>query len=118
MCPPEVRDRTAIVGGSYIDAAYADAYSRQLGLPPAYSLNRSYGYFAPPPEQLVDALYVGPDPAELRDAFTGVRRVATIPGDAVTGLAGEDTGTAVWSLTGRTRPWSELWSQRRHLDVS
>lgn len=116
--PAPERDRTAIVGGSYLYAAYVDASSRDLDLPRAYSLNRSYGYFAPPPEELHDALYVGPDPAELRDAFTGVRRVATIPGDGVTGLAGEDTGTAVWLLTDRTRPWSELWSQRRHLDVS
>lgn len=116
--PAPERERTAIVGGSYIYAAYVDVYSRRFGLPQAYSLNRSYGYFAPPPEGQDAVLYVGNDPTALRGAFTGAREVARISGEGVAGLAGEDTGTAVWSLTGRTEPWSVLWPRLRHLDVS
>jgi Dolichyl-phosphate-mannose-protein mannosyltransferase len=116
--PGPLRDRTAIVGGSYIYAAYVDAYSGRLGLPQAYSVNRSYGYFTPPPEDLDAALYVGSDPAELRGSFAAARPVARIGGEGATGLAGEDVGTPVWLLTGRQEPWSRIWLRDRHLDVS
>ena len=46
--PDEQRGHTAIIGQSYIVAAYLDGYSDRYRLPEAYSLSRSYGYFAPP----------------------------------------------------------------------
>ncbi len=60
--PPEQQDRTAIMGQSYILAAYLDGYSAQYRLPAAYSGNRSYGYFPPPPESDDAVLYVGSTP--------------------------------------------------------
>ncbi|WP_433799164.1 glycosyltransferase family 39 protein [Actinomycetospora sp. CA-084318] len=116
--PAPVRDRTAIVGGSYIYAAYVDAYSARLGTPQAFSLNRSYGYFSPPPEDLDAALYVGPDPAALRGSFAQVRPVASIDGQGAVGLTGEDVGTPVWLLTGRQEPWAAIWDRERSLVVS
>ncbi|MCD2189722.1 ArnT family glycosyltransferase [Actinomycetospora soli] len=116
--PAPERDRTAIVGGSYIYAAYVDAAPRALGLPPAASLNRSYGYFTPPSDDLDAALYVGPDPGVLRGSFAQVRRVGEISGDGARGLGGEDLDTPVWLLTGRQEPWAAIWERERTLVVS
>ncbi len=116
--PAPLRGRTAIVGGSYIYAAYVDAYSTRLDTPQAFSLNRSYGYFPPPSEDLDAALYVGPDPAALRRSFAEVRQVASIDGQGATGLSGEDVGTPVWLLTGRQEPWVAIWERERGLVVS
>jgi hypothetical protein len=55
--PGEQRRRTAIVGESYIVAAYVDGYSERYRLPEAYSLNRSYGYFAPPQAEIADDIH-------------------------------------------------------------
>jgi hypothetical protein len=48
--PTERRERTVVFGESYIVAAYLDGYSKRYRLPEAYSTNRSYGYFPPPPQ--------------------------------------------------------------------
>ena len=104
--PAEQQQRTAIIGGSYINAAYVDGYSTQLGLPEAHSTNRSYGYFDPPPPDADSALYVGRDPAGLRPYFTGIRPVHR-----------QDGPSDVWLLTGRTAPWEQIWAERRALDV-
>lgn len=75
--PLDQRERTAIVGESFIVAAYVDGYSDRYRLPEAYSLSRSYGYFAPPPAERDTVLYVGRDPhppaALLRHVAEGGR---------------------------------------------
>ncbi|WP_006243561.1 ArnT family glycosyltransferase [Mycolicibacterium tusciae] len=105
--PDAQRDRTVVIGQSYIVAAYIDGYSVDYSLPKAFSLNRSYGYFPPPPADSDDALYVGSDLDDIRPYFTDVRRLGDI---------GEDMG--VYLLTGRQRPWDQIWSQARSLTVS
>ncbi|MDN5915531.1 MAG: glycosyltransferase family 39 protein [Pseudonocardia sp.] len=104
--PPEQRDRTAVFGRSYIYAAYLDQYGAQSGLPAAYSPNRSYGYFPPPPENVDSVLSIGSDGDDLRPFFTDVRKVGDV---------GTDAGT--WLATGRTGPWSEIWPRMRTLSV-
>jgi 4-amino-4-deoxy-L-arabinose transferase-like glycosyltransferase len=104
--PPEEQPRTAVIGGSYIVAAYLDGYAPDEGLPPANSLNRGYGYFRPPPESQDAALYIGGDPVGLRPYFTDVRRVAEGGPDA-----------SAWLLTGRTASWTDIWTRLRHLTV-
>jgi 4-amino-4-deoxy-L-arabinose transferase-like glycosyltransferase len=104
--PPEMREHAAIMGGSYIIAAYLDGYSLQYGLPQAYSGNRGYGWFPPPPEDDATVLFVGGEPGALRPYFTDVRMVAD---------GGEDA--SVWVCTGRQLPWSELWPRLRTLSV-
>lgn len=47
--PPDQRARTAIMGQSYVVAAYLDGYSTQYGLPQAHSGNRGYGWSRPRP---------------------------------------------------------------------
>lgn len=115
--PPAQRARTALVGGSYVYAAYLDAAPPRLALPPAYSPNRSYGWFDPPPAGLDAALFVG-DPAVLRPFFDDVRAVAVVDPGGAPGIAGEDTRTRVWLLTGQRAPWTAIWASTRSLDVS
>lgn len=104
--PPDRRDRTAVLGQSYIYAAFVDEYGGRYGLPPAYSGNRSYGYFTPPPEEQDCVLFLGSSGDELVPYFTDVRRVGDL---------GDDAG--VWLATGRTGPWSQIWPRMRTLAV-
>lgn len=104
--PTDVREHTAIVGESYIVAAYIDGYADRYGLPAAYSLTRSYGYFPPPDDAQDSVMFVGSSPERLEPYFTETRRL------------GEETGDIdTWLLTGRTAPWTELWSRLRTLRV-
>lgn len=105
--PPDQRDRTALVGESYIIAAYIDRYSDRYHLPLAYSTNRSYGYFPPPPNSDDRVLYIGREPTELSRYFSEVRTVGDI---------GDDIHA--YLLTGQRQPWDEIWPQLRTLTVS
>jgi 4-amino-4-deoxy-L-arabinose transferase-like glycosyltransferase len=105
--PPDQQPRTVVMGQSYILAAYLDGYSTAYGLPPAYSSNRSYGYFPPPPDGVDAVLYVGSGPDEVAPYFADVREVADGGADA-----------SVWLCTGRREPWASFWPQLRHLTVS
>ena len=102
--PADLRERTAVVGHSYVVAAHLDAHSGEAALPPAHSLDRGYGCFRPPGEESTAALFVGGDPGALRAAFTDTVRVGS--GDVET-----------WLLTGRTEPWTEVWPRLRSLSV-
>ncbi|MFP5072305.1 glycosyltransferase family 39 protein [Pseudonocardia nantongensis] len=103
---PEQQRRTAVFGQSYIYAAYVDGYRERHGLPPAYSGNRSYGYFPPPSDDIDAVLFLGSDPEGLRPHFTDLRRVGDV---------GEDAG--LWLATGRNGSWSAVWPQLRTLSV-
>jgi 4-amino-4-deoxy-L-arabinose transferase-like glycosyltransferase len=105
--PSGQQDRTAVVGESYIVAAYLDGYSDRYHLPEAYSLSRSYGYFAPPPPELDTMLYVGRDPGALRPYFDTSREVADISDDM-----------RAYVLTGPRQSWETVWSRERTLTVS
>lgn len=104
--PSEERQRTAVLGESYIVAAYLDGLGAVYQLPGVHSTNRSYGYFPPPPEDHDAVLYVGSGPDELRPHFRSVRKVGDIT---------EDLG--VWLLTGRIESWRSLWPRLRTLTV-
>ncbi|MGV0795258.1 glycosyltransferase family 39 protein [Mycolicibacterium sp. XJ1819] len=105
--PVYQRDRTAVIGQSYIVAAYIDGYAEHYDLPKAYSTNRSYGYFHPPPADRDTALFIGGDPGDLRPYFTEVRTV---------GEVGDDMHA--YLMTGRQQPWDWIWAQTRSLTVS
>jgi hypothetical protein len=105
--PSDQRDRTVLMGESYIIAAYIDRYSDRYQLPRAYSTNRSYGYFPPPPADHDCVLYTGRDPAALRSHFAHVRMVGDI-GD----------GMRAYLLTGQRQSWQEIWPRLRTLTVS
>jgi hypothetical protein len=105
--PGGQRARTAIVGESYIVAAYVDGYSDRYRLPEAYSLSRSYGYFTPPPDDADAALFVGRDPGTLRRYFDTSRQIADI---------GDDM--RAYLLIGQRQSWAAIWVQERTLMVS
>jgi hypothetical protein len=105
--PPDQRDRTVLVGESYVVAAYIDRYSDRYQLPHAYSLNRSYGYFPPPPADHDTLLYIGRDPGALRPYFADVRTVGDI---------GDDM--RAYLLTGQRQSWASVWPRLRTLTVS
>ncbi len=105
--PQGRRDRTVVFGDSYIIAAYLDGYSGRYQLPHAYSANRSYGYFPPPPPDHDAVLYVGRDPDELRPYFKDVRTVGDV-GDEM----------HAYLLTGQRQPWDAIWPRLRTLTVS
>jgi 4-amino-4-deoxy-L-arabinose transferase-like glycosyltransferase len=108
--PAEQQDDTVLMGQSYIVAAYLDGYSTQLGLPQAYSGNRGYGWFPPPPEDKDAVLFVGSDPAKIRPYFAEVRPLAE---------GGSDPReTSQWLCTGRSERWDALWPRLRNLSVS
>lgn len=105
--PSTQRDRTVVFGESYVVAAYLDGYSRRYQWPEAYSANRSYGYFPPPPADHDAVLYIGRDPGALRPYFADVRTVGDI---------GEDMHA--YLLTGQRQSWDEIWPRLRTLTVS
>ncbi|WP_214402249.1 glycosyltransferase family 39 protein [Pseudonocardia lacus] len=104
--PAQEQERTAVVTSSYIWAAYIDTADPELGLPRAYSGNRSYGYLDPPADDRTTVLYVGDLPAELAAMTTGMRRVG--------GTA--EVPVHLGRVTGRT--WSQAWPQLRTLPVT
>ncbi len=105
--PQGQRERTVVIGQSYIIAAYLEGYATRYHLPQAYSTNRSYGYFPPPPSGRDSVLYVGADAEELRPYFTEVRKVDDV---------NDDMG--VYLLTGQRQSWDRLWPRLRTSTVS
>lgn len=105
--PQAQRDRTVLFGESYIVAAYLDGYSKRYQLPEAYSANRSYGYFPPPPADRDTVLYIGRDPGALRASFADIRRVGDV---------GEDMHA--YLLAGQRQSWDQMWPRLRTLTVS
>jgi hypothetical protein len=105
--PASQRDRTVVFGESYIVAAFVDGYAHRYDLPEAYSANRSYGYFAPPPADHDVVLYVGSDADELQPYFTDALVVTDI---------GDDMHA--YLLTGQRQSWESMWPKIRTLTVS
>ncbi len=103
--PQRDRRSTIIMGESYIIAAYIDVYAPEL--PSAYSTNRSYGYFPPPPDSARSVLYVGTTPDELRAYFGLCRR-----------LTGGDGYETQWLCTDRHESWQAIWPRLRHLTMT
>jgi 4-amino-4-deoxy-L-arabinose transferase-like glycosyltransferase len=105
--PEQQRDRTAVVGESYIVAAYLEGYSERYGLPEAFSTTRSYGYFDPPRDDQDEMLFVGSDPTRWRPYFGHFAEVGVVSGDL-----------KAWLLTERREPWDVLWARLRTLSVA
>ena len=105
--PAEQRDRTAVVGESYIVAAYLDGHSTAYGLPRAYSTTRSYGFFPPPPDGTDRVLFVGSDPAKWRPYFETTTQVGEVSGEM-----------KAWLLSDRRAGWGEIWPALQTLRVT
>ncbi|MGV0645355.1 glycosyltransferase family 39 protein [Mycolicibacterium sp. XJ2546] len=104
--PEQQRQRTVVMGQSYIVAAYIDGYSTRYDLPQAHSANRSYGYFPPPPAEYDTVLYVGSDDEDIASHFAQSRPIAEV---------GDDM--QAYLLTGQRQSWEQIWPQMRSLTV-
>lgn len=114
--PAAQRERTVLMGDTYMYSAYLDTASPEWGLPTAAGYHVSYGYFPPPSEERDTVLFVGVGAHvnKLRPYFTEVRPVAQmIPGPEARGRVGGDRPTTVWLLTGKHIPWTEIWPALR-----
>lgn len=100
--PAEMRSHTAILSGTYIQAATLDVTGAKAGLPKTYSPHRGYGYFDPPGEEHDHVLYVGSELGDLPRYFARVEQVRS--GDR-----------PVWLLTGRHERWEVIWPRLRQL---
>ncbi|RJQ76752.1 glycosyl transferase, family 39 [Pseudonocardiaceae bacterium YIM PH 21723] len=108
--PPEVRQDTAIIGGSYWMASALDVYGEAHGLPRPYSPSRGYWYFGVPPESAKNVLYIGDVKPGLRSAFT----TATDRGELGVNPSVFEHDH-IWLYQNRTESWSELWPQLKTL---
>ncbi|MCX2729241.1 glycosyltransferase family 39 protein [Saccharopolyspora sp. NFXS83] len=117
--PAEQRARTALVATPYVYATYLDAAPPELGLPPAASTNRAYGWFPPPPEHQDRVLFVG-DLGRLRPWFAEARPVAVVEAPTPLGTYGGlvPERTTIWQLTGRTAAWPVIWEDLRDLTLT
>jgi hypothetical protein len=95
------------MGESYVLAAYIDDLSGKYDLPNAYSSNRSYGYFPPPPPDKDAMLYIGTNPDRIRPNFRDAIKVGEVQGDI-----------NAWLLTGRLEPWDTIYPRLRTLTVT
>ncbi|MFC7343009.1 glycosyltransferase family 39 protein [Saccharopolyspora griseoalba] len=100
--PPAQRERTAVLGESYILAAMVEVGQDAHELPAVHSPHRGYGYFPRPGEDVDNVVFVGRDPAAVRGYFDEAEQVSR--GDA-----------SVWVLTGRHESWATIWPRIRHL---
>jgi 4-amino-4-deoxy-L-arabinose transferase-like glycosyltransferase len=105
--PEPLRAHTVVMGQSYILAAYIDDLSGKYDLPNAYSSNRSYGYFPPPPPDKDAMLYIGTNPDRIRPNFRDAIKVGEVQGDI-----------NAWLLTGRLEPWDTIYPRLRTLTVT
>ncbi|HEY3687359.1 MAG TPA: glycosyltransferase family 39 protein [Streptosporangiaceae bacterium] len=113
--PAAERAHTAIVADMYFQAAAVERFGPRDGLPArAYSPNRGFWYFGPPPSGTTTVVYVGGSPAPLRRAFGEVRTAATAPGTP-NGAAGTNKNVPIRVCTAPRAAWPALWSRMYRL---
>ncbi|MDA3649859.1 glycosyltransferase family 39 protein [Saccharopolyspora indica] len=99
--PPQLQERTAVIGDSYISASMVEVGRAEHDLPEVYSPHRGYGYFGPPGDQVDSVLLVG-DVEDVREHFAEVRQV-------------HDGTVPIWLCTGRIGAWDQIWPQLQSL---
>lgn len=98
---------TAVFGETIWLAGALDKFGPGLGLPRAYSANRSYWYAGMPSEQVDSVLYLG-DPGPMREFFANAEDRGFV--HAPDGMS---DGTPIHLLTGRLASWPEIWPRVR-----
>ena len=84
------------------------------GLPDVYSGHNALGELALPPEAATTVVFVGGQVAAVRDAFSSCEVVDRL--DNGVDVDNEEQGQPVSVCRDRTRSWSEIWADLRHLD--
>jgi hypothetical protein len=104
-------ERVAVLTGNYGEAGAVDRFLPALA--PAHSGHNSYWTWGPPPEDAATLIVVGLDETQLRRWFGAVELAARV--DNGVGLDNDEQGEPVWLARERRVPWSQLWSQLRHI---
>jgi 4-amino-4-deoxy-L-arabinose transferase-like glycosyltransferase len=103
-----------IFTSNYGEAGALDRFGPPLGLPRAYSGHNAFAGWGPPPDAARPVIVVGLDARELRTQFAGCRLETRVENAAR--IDNDERGTVIELCAGTSRPWSEIWSELRHLD--
>jgi hypothetical protein len=116
--PPRQRASAVIFASNYGEASAINELGRGTGLPEAVSGHNTYWWWGPgnPHASTVVAVMPGPvdgtgDDAYLRQFFTSVRAVATLPNPY--GIHNQEWGGHVYLCTGPRHPWGQMWPRLR-----
>jgi hypothetical protein len=103
-------DTAVVFTGNYGEAGALEWYGVQA---PVYSGHNGWGDWGPPPDGAGPVVVLGyQNPSR---AFTGCRKVATIP--RVDGADNEEDGGPVFVCDAPREPWSRIWPRLVHLDA-
>ena len=116
--PPRQRASAVIFTSNYGEASAINELGRGTGLPEAVSGHNTYWWSGPgnPHATTVVAVMPGPvdgtgDGAYLRQLFTSVRAMATLPNPY--GIHNQEWGGHVYLCTGPRHPWGQMWPRLR-----
>jgi 4-amino-4-deoxy-L-arabinose transferase-like glycosyltransferase len=116
--PPRQRASAVIFTSNYGEASAINELGRGTGLPEAVSGHNTYWWWGPgnPHATTVVAVMPGPvdgtgDGAYLRQFFTSVRAMATLPNPY--GIHNQEWGGHVYLCTGPRHPWGQMWPRLR-----
>ncbi|MEV5650804.1 glycosyltransferase family 39 protein [Nocardia sp. NPDC052254] len=110
--PAERRENAVIITDTYWQAAALDQLGR-TDLPPVYSPNRGFGYFAAPPDTADTALIVGGPELALRGQCGELTAVGRV--DTRIGFAGNTRDVTLFECVGPKQSWSRIWPTWMHL---
>lgn len=113
--PPEQRAHSAVITNDYWSASALAQFGPDHGINKVYSPSRGYWYFGKPGPDVDTVVFLGGDPAQLRDLFTTVRRAGTIRPQQPAPTFYD--GMRVWTATNPTRPWSQIWPRMHHMSL-
>lgn len=109
---PAERAHAAIITDTYWQASALDQLGRDR-LPPIYSPDRGFGYFAAPPDDAAVVIAVGGTEPALRSQFEHVVPVGKL--DTRLGFPGNTQGVTIWKCGGQRKPWRDVWPRWMHL---
>lgn len=109
------RAQTIVFTANYGEAGAIDVLGEGRGLPDAYSGHNGYGNWGPPPESARTVIVLGyGGSAGLASVCGSVEQAATFHNGY--DLANQEEGRPIFVCRDPLRPWSEVWSELRHLD--
>ena len=110
--PPAERAGAVVVASNYGEAGALVRLGD--GLPAVYSGHNALGDRPAPPESVTTVVFVGGQVADVRDAFGTCEVVDRL--DNGVDVDNEEQGQPVSVCRDRTRSWSMIWADLKHLD--
>jgi 4-amino-4-deoxy-L-arabinose transferase-like glycosyltransferase len=105
--PAEDRERTIVIGSNYGHAGALEYWSRELEMPPVYSVHNSYWFWGPPPAEAGTVVIVTTSNPER----TGQRFESAIEAGAVAVRWAEESEIGIVVGRGLKQPIDELWAE-------